>query len=95
MVWVLQSYFVLYKRYPLLSLENETTAESETRWTANIFKKNIATPKRLKAMRRCKTKHTFFRADPSAEQERNINKQMTEEMKSLSFHVIGFGPGEH
>ena len=41
-------------------------------------------------MRQGKTKHTFFRVDPSAEQERNINKQMMEEMKSLGFHVIGF-----
>lgn len=55
--------FVLYKRYPLLLLANKTTAKSETHWTANILKKNIATPKRLKAMRQCKTKHTFFSVD--------------------------------
>ena len=46
-------------------------------------------------MRQCKTKHTFFRVDPFVKRERDIDKQMMEEMKSLSFHVIGFGPGEH
>ena len=54
--------FVLYKRCPLVLLENKTTAKSEAHWTANILreKKIYRNTQKVKSNETMQNKAHFF-----------------------------------